>query len=53
MEINRIHKQLGKLGRTPFRQKSRAAANMALAKAGVQSELQPFVLLINFGAVRQ
>jgi hypothetical protein len=24
-----------------------------LAKAGVQSELQPFVLLINFGAVRQ
>jgi hypothetical protein len=31
----------------------RAAANMALAKAGVQSELQPFVLLINFGAVRQ
>jgi YVTN family beta-propeller protein len=27
--------------------------NMALAKAGVQWELQPFVLLINFGAVRQ
>jgi hypothetical protein len=27
--------------------------NMALAKAGVQSELQPFVLLINFGAVRE
>ncbi|GEM_PF-3993179 len=28
-------------------------ANMALAKAGVQSVLQPFVLLINFGAVRE
>ena len=27
--------------------------NKGLAKAGVQSELQPFVLLINFGAVRQ
>ena len=30
-----------------------ATANMGLAKAGIQSELQPFVLLINFGAVRQ
>jgi hypothetical protein len=29
------------------------AHNMGLAKAGVQSELQPFVLLIIFGAVRQ
>ena len=29
---------------------NKATYNMALAKAGVQSELQPFVLLINFGA---
>jgi hypothetical protein len=31
----------------------KTTANMALAKAGVQSELQPFMLLINFGAVLQ
>jgi hypothetical protein len=31
----------------------KAAGNMALAKAGMQWQLQPFVLLINFGAVRE
>jgi hypothetical protein len=35
------------------RTKDTAAHNMALTKAGVQSELQPFALLINFGAVRE
>lgn len=34
-------------------QNGKTTANMGLAKAGVHWELQPFVLLINFGAVRQ